>query len=319
MSKLKVLVTIKSNKIQAKADGIHYKSDFNDNNHYQVSFEAYVLENSKLRFSNIDPKEQFPVQRISDNEIIWCYYNQFSNFVIEEDGGGGDGGDASTLNGQAGSYYLNRSNHTGTQLASTISDFQNQVSLNADVLENTANRHTHSNKSILDNTTASFLIADRNKLDTIEENATVGADWDTNLINKPILGTAASADINDFATAAQGALAETAVQPSDLPVMPTWTTISGKPAFVAEGANAADARTALGLGTAATTDSTAYATAAQGALANTAVQPATIADVVRSQQEESVGVVITNIVAMTQAQYDGLTSPSASTYYIITD
>lgn len=31
------------------------------------------------------------------------------------------GGDASTLNGQAGSYYTNRSNHTGTQALSTIS------------------------------------------------------------------------------------------------------------------------------------------------------------------------------------------------------
>ena len=31
--------------------------------------------------------------------------------------------DASLLNGQPGSYYLDRANHTGTQLAATISDF----------------------------------------------------------------------------------------------------------------------------------------------------------------------------------------------------
>src|SRR5690606_23483652 len=37
--------------------------------------------------------------------------------------------------------------------------------------------------------------------------------------------------------------------------------------------SASAARTALGLGTAATTDATAYATAAQGATADTAVQP----------------------------------------------
>lgn len=36
--------------------------------------------------------------------------------------GGTGGGDAVTLEGQAGAYYLNRTNHTGTQLASTISD-----------------------------------------------------------------------------------------------------------------------------------------------------------------------------------------------------
>lgn len=52
----------------------------------------------------------------------------------------------------------------------------------------------------------------------------------------------------------------------------TWATISGKPVFIASGANAAAARTSLGLGTAATTASTAYATAAQGVLASSALQ-----------------------------------------------
>lgn len=37
--------------------------------------------------------------------------------------GGGGEDDAALLNGQNGAYYLNRANHTGTQLASTISDF----------------------------------------------------------------------------------------------------------------------------------------------------------------------------------------------------
>lgn len=132
------------------------------------------------------------------------------------------------------------------------------------------------------------------------------------------LGSAAAADSSEFATAAQGALADTAVQPGDLPATPTWTTISGKPEFVAEGANAAAARTALGLGTAATTAASAYATAAQGALANTAIQPAAIANMVESQQEGGVGTLIKNIVAMTQAQYDGIT-PKSDTFYIITD
>ena len=35
--------------------------------------------------------------------------------------------DASLLNGQPGSYYLDRANHTGTQLAATISDFVSAV------------------------------------------------------------------------------------------------------------------------------------------------------------------------------------------------
>jgi molecular chaperone GrpE (heat shock protein) len=56
------------------------------------------------------------------------------------------------------------------------------------------------------------------------------------------LGTAATTAATDYATAAQGALADSAVQPADL-------------------------------GTAAYTDSTAYATSAQGALADSATQP----------------------------------------------
>jgi hypothetical protein len=56
------------------------------------------------------------------------------------------------------------------------------------------------------------------------------------------LGTAAAADTSDFASAAQGALADTAVQPGDI-------------------------------GTAAAEDATAFASAAQGGLADSAVQP----------------------------------------------
>ena len=62
------------------------------------------------------------------------------------------------------------------------------------------------------------------------------------------LGTAATTDASAYATAAQGALADTAIQAADL-------------------------------GTAAYTDSTDYATAAQGALADSAVQPGDLATV----------------------------------------
>ena len=67
-------------------------------------------------------------------------------------------------------------------------------------------------------------------------------------------------------------------------VLPTWSTISGKPAVVAEGATQADARTAIGLGTAATTAATDYATAAQGAKADSAVQPAELTDFATTAQ-----------------------------------
>lgn len=52
-----------------------------------------------------------------------------------------------------------RSNHTGTQLSSTISDLQSNISSNTDVNANTLARHTHSNKTILDAITESFTTA----------------------------------------------------------------------------------------------------------------------------------------------------------------
>jgi hypothetical protein len=125
-------------------------------------------------------------------------------------------------------------------------------------------------------------------------------------------GGLANGSVQDATTAYGNSIAQLTDAMNNL----AWTTISGKPAFVAEGANAAAARTALGLGTAATTASTAYATAAQGTLANTAVQPAAIANMVESQQEGGVGTLITNIIQVTQAEYDGLT-PQAGTFYAI--
>lgn len=58
--------------------------------------------------------------------------------------------------------------------------------------------------------------------------AQVNADWNASsgvaqILNKPTLGTAASANTTDFATAAQGAKADTAVQPSAITDMETQT------------------------------------------------------------------------------------------------
>ena len=43
-----------------------------------------------------------------------------------------------------------RTTHTGTQTASTISGFSSAVSSNSDVTANAAARHTHANKATLD-------------------------------------------------------------------------------------------------------------------------------------------------------------------------
>jgi hypothetical protein len=66
------------------------------------------------------------------------------------------------LDSQEGSYYLSRSNHTGTQTASTISDFDTEVSNNTDVSANTTHRtsdgtdHTYINQDVTTTGTPSF-------------------------------------------------------------------------------------------------------------------------------------------------------------------
>lgn len=93
--------------------------------------------------------------------------------VLFRTGGSGPGtepgGDASSLNGQPGSYYRSRANHTGTQTISTVSGLQ--AALN--------DRPTNSD-----------------------------------------FGTAAFEDSASFATAAQGAKADTAVQTETDPTVP---------------------------------------------------------------------------------------------------
>ena len=93
---------------------------------------------------------------------------------------------------------------------------------------------------------------------TLATVATSG-DYD-DLTNKPTLGTAAAAATGDFATAAQGTLATNALPASSV------STFGGT---LIDDASASAARTTLGLGSAATTASTAYATAAQGTQAGT--------------------------------------------------
>lgn len=79
--------------------------------------------------------------------------------------------------------------------------------------------------AVLDATTASFTTSDETKLDGIASGAeqNVQSDWDATsgdaqILNKPALGTAAAEDATDFATAAQGGLADSALQSDDIGV-----------------------------------------------------------------------------------------------------
>jgi len=117
------------------------------------------------------------------------------------------------------------------------------------------------------------------------------------------------ADYNSSFTGAQidAALtkANSAVQPAGLATVATtgaYNDLTGKPT----------------LGTAAATAATAYATAAQGTLAASAVQPAAIATMLVSAIAGITGAdAITNVVSLTAAEYAAIGTKSATTLYII--
>ena len=160
-------------------------------------------------------------------------------------------------------------------------------------------------------TDENFTTADHSKLDGIAAGAevNVNSDWgavsgDAEILNKPTLGTAAATNSTDYATSAQGATADSALQPSDIGISvqgynantvvdanyvatdqnftnADHTKLDGIQAGAEVNVNA-DWSAVTGdaqilnkptLGTAAATDSTAYATSAQGLLADSALQP----------------------------------------------
>lgn len=100
-----------------------------------------------------------------------------------------------------------RANHTGTQTASTISDFDTEVEGNTDVSANTSARHSHTNKATLDATTASYTTAEETKLSGIDEGAEVNAVDSVNTQTGAVVldadDIADSTTTNKFATAGQ--------------------------------------------------------------------------------------------------------------------
>ena len=88
---------------------------------------------------------------------------------------------------QTDAYLLSRTNHTGTQTAATISDFDTEVSNNTSVVANTAKR--------------SYPLADETKLAGIATGATANSP-DATLLNRANhTGTQTASTISDFSTA----------------------------------------------------------------------------------------------------------------------
>lgn len=141
---------------------------------------------------------------------------------------------------------------------------------NLDTTQAVNQSHTHSNKSVLDATSASYTAAEKDKLATIEHNAQVNTvdsvnghtgevvldadDLEDVLTNKKFVS---QAEKDKLAGIAAGA---------EVNVQSDWNASSGDAHILNKPT----------LGTAAATAATDYATAAQGARADTAVQPATL-------------------------------------------
>lgn len=129
---------------------------------FQVANKKYVDDSIQQAGGYTDKQAEDAVGNIlTDTDTVDFTYDEAGAQIRA------DVLDSPLLNGEDASYYLNRANHTGTQAASTISNFQTTVSSNTDVAANTAARHTHANKAVLDATTASYTTSEKDKLGLI--------------------------------------------------------------------------------------------------------------------------------------------------------
>ena len=141
----------------------------------------------------------------------------------------------------------------------------------------------------------------------------------TQITSFPIETEVATPAAIGAATAAQGALADTALQPADIDTLAKVNALVSDATLVdTSDSRLSDARTptahksthASGGADALTPADIGAATSAQGALADTAVQPADISDFVSSAD-------VTDIALVTQGAYDALDPPVADTLYLI--
>jgi hypothetical protein len=173
--------------------------------------------------------------------------------------------------------------------------------------------------------------------------ATVATTGDyVDLTNKPTLGTAAATDSTAYATSAQGALADTAVQPAAIANFETTTQLNARDTANRDRANHTGSQTASTISdfataaaTAAPVQSVAGRTGAVtlakadvdlGNVDNTSdlnkpISTATQTALDAKVSSDITGITgadqITNMVSLTQAEYDAIGTKSATTFYVI--
>lgn len=188
---------------------------------------------------------------------------QVRSLLNVEDGATANSSDAS---------LLDRANHTGTQTASTISDFDTEVSNNSDVSANTSARHD------------AVTVTDSSEIDFTLTGQNITASLIAGSIDETKLDTSVNTSLD---------LADSSLQSSDIGVT------------VQAHSTVLDATTA------------SYTTTEESKLIG--IEPGAQVNTIDSDPTGVTGAdQITNIISLTQAEYDAIT-PNASTFYVITD
>jgi len=149
-----------------------------------------------------------------------------------------------------------RSNHTGTQAASTISDFDSEVANNTTVTANTAMRHSTVTLSASDATQETLSLSDQELAISLATTTTDGVMAATD--KSKLDGIEASADVTDTTNVtAAGALMDSDVD-ADIKtlVLPSSTTITAFGATILDDASSIAVRSTLGVDAAGTDNST---------------------------------------------------------------